>query len=205
VADTAGVGPGNPEQSWAVGLARLLRWNAVIYGVPGAGYARTSASGRGPMARMLGQERLRGLGPALVIVQAGHDDVGMPAGLERRRAGAAVDLIRAAAPAARIALLTTFAVSARGSPALRRTDYAIMTAGTAADPGVILMDPLAGRWAFPRASDGLHPTAAGDAWIAHKAAGILLAHSARPAPATSTPPVICDVSVGAGKPVSATA
>jgi lysophospholipase L1-like esterase len=200
---TAGVGPGNPEQSWAVGLARLLHWNAVIYGVPGAGYLRASASGRGPMARMLGQEELRRLGPALVIVQAGHDDVGMPAGLERRRVGAAVNLIRAAAPAARIALLTTFAVSPGGSPALRQTDNAIVTAGTAADPGVIVMDPLAGRWTFPRAGDGLHPTAAGDAWIARTAAAILLARGVRPAPVTGGAPVICDVSVGAGKPVSA--
>jgi len=202
---TAGTGPDNPELSWAVGLAKLLRWNAVIYGVPGAGYVRTSPSGRGPMARMLSLEGLRRLGPALVIVQAGHDDVGVPTALEGRQVGAAVDLIRAAAPAARIALLTAFAVSAGGSPALHRTDHAIVTAGTAADPGAILMDPLAGRWAFPRAGDGLHPTAAGDAWIAHQVAAILLAHSVRPAPATSTPPVICDVSVGAGKPVSATA
>src|SRR5947209_18965558 len=79
---TAGTGPDNPAQSWAVGLARLLRWNAVIYGVPGTGYVRTSPSGRGPMAHMLGQEALRGLGPALVIVQAGHDDIGVLPALE---------------------------------------------------------------------------------------------------------------------------
>jgi lysophospholipase L1-like esterase len=202
---TAGIGPGNPEQSWAVGLARLLRWNAVIYGVPGAGYVSASASGRGPMARMLVQEGLPGLGPALVIVQAGHDDVGMPAGLERRRVGAAVDLIRAAAPAARIALLTTFAASLEGSPALRQTDREIVTAGTAADPGAIVMDPLAGQWTFPRAGDGLHPTAAGDAWIARTVESMLFARGVRPAPAAPAAPVICDVSVGAGKPVSATA
>ena len=140
---TAGTGPDNPEQSWAVGLAKVLHWNAVIYGVPGAGYVRASASGRGPMARMLGQEGLRGLGPALVIVQAGHDDVGVAAGLEGRRVSAAVNLIRAAAPGARIALLTTFAALLEGSPALRQTDHAIVTAGTAADPDVIVMDPLA--------------------------------------------------------------
>jgi lysophospholipase L1-like esterase len=202
---TAGTGPDNPELSWAVGLARLLHWNAVIYGVPGAGYVRTSASGRGPMARMLSQEGLHDLRPALVIVQAGHDDVGVPRGLEGRRVSAAVDLIRAAAPGARIALLTTFAVGPSGSPALRQTDRAIVTAGTAADPDVIVMDPLAGRWMFPRAGDGLHPTAAGDAWIARTAAAILRAHGVRPAPATSAAPVICDVSVGAGKPVSTTA
>ena len=202
---TAGTGPDNPELSWAVGLARLLHWNAVIYGVSGAGYVMTSPSGRGPMARMLGQEELHRLSPALVIVQAGHDDLGVPAGLEERRVRAAVDLITAAAPGARIALLTTFGNSAAGSPALRLTDRAIVTAGTAADPGVIVMDPLAGHWTYPRAGGGLHPTAAGDEWIAHTVAGILLAHGVRPAPATATKPVICDVSVGGGKPSRATA
>ena len=202
---TAGTGPDNPELSWAVGLARLLHWNAVIYGVPGAGYVRASASGRGPVARMLGQEGLHGLSPSLVIVQAGHDDVGVPGGLEGQRVRAAVNLIHAAAPEARIALLTTFAVGPGGSPALRQTDRAIVTAGTAADPAAIVMDPLTGRWTYPRAGDGLHPTAAGDAWIARTVAAILAAHGVRPAPATSTVPVICDLSVGAGKPVSATA
>jgi lysophospholipase L1-like esterase len=202
---TAGTGPDNPELSWAVALARLLHWNAVIDGVPGAGYVRTGAGGRGPVARMLGQEGLPGLGPALVIVQAGHDDVGVPSGLEGRRVGAAVNLIHAAAPGARIALLTSFAVAPGGSAALRQTDRAIVTAGTAADPDAIVMDPLAGRWTYPRAGDGLHPTAAGDAWIARTVAANLAAHGVRPAPATSTVPVICDLSVGAGKPVSATA
>jgi lysophospholipase L1-like esterase len=202
---TAGTGPDNPELSWAVALARQLHWNAVIYGVPGAGYVRAGASGRGPMAHMLGKEGLHGLGPALVIVQAGHDDAGVPGGLEGRQVRAAVNLIHAAAPGARIALLTTFAVTPGGSPALRQADQAIVTAGTAADPGVIVMDPLAGRWTYPRAGDGLHPTAAGDAWIARTVAAILAAHGVRPAPATSTVPVICDLSVGAGKPVSATA
>jgi hypothetical protein len=116
-----------------------------------------------------------------------------------------VNLIHTAAPAARIALLTTFAVSLDGSSALRQTDEDIVAAGTAADPDAIIMDPLAGRWTFSRASDGLHPTAAGDAWIARTAAAILLARGIRPAPVTSPAPVICDVSVGAGKPVSATA
>jgi lysophospholipase L1-like esterase len=202
---TAGTGPDNPDLSWAVGLARLLHWNAVIYAVPGAGYVQAGDGRRGPMARMLTEEGLHALAPALVIVQAGHDDVGVPTGLERRQVGAAVNLIRAAAPGARIALLTTFAASPDGSPALRQTDHAIVTAGTAADPNAIVMDPLAGRWVFPHAHGGLHPTAAGDAWIARTVAGILRAHGVRPAPATSSAPVICDVSVGGGKPASAAA
>lgn len=201
---TAGVGPDNPELSWAVVLARQLRWNAVVYGVSGAGYVRAGGSGRGPMAHMLDAEALRELGPALVIVQAGHDDLGVPLAYEERRVKATVGLVRAAAPGARVALLTTFAAgSAVGSPALRQLDRAIITAGTAADPGIIIMDPLAGRWNYPRASDGLHPTAAGDAWLARTAAAILSARGVRPAPAVSAAPVICDVSVGVRNPARA--
>lgn len=202
---TAGIGPGHPELSWAVALAWQLRWNAVVYGVPGTGYVTGGASGRGPVSKMLSAERLRGLGPALVIVQAGHNDLGAPVALEDRQVRATVALIRAAVPRARIGLLTTFAVSPAGSPALRRLDHAIITAGTAAAPGAIIMDPLAGPWVFPRAGDGLHPTGDGDTWIARTVAGVLRANGVRPAPANSGSPVVCDVSVGAGKPTSAPA
>ena len=203
---TAGIGPDNPAKSWAVALARQLHWNAVVYGVPGTGYLRVSASGRGPMARMLGALGLRALSPALVIIQAGHDDLGASAALEERRVRETMNLIRTAAPGARIGLLTAFAIAPGGSPALRDIDRAIITGGTDADRGVIIMDPLAGRWSFPRAEDGLHPTAAGDGWIARTVAAILRAHGVRPAPAgAGRTPVICDVSVGAGKPASATA
>lgn len=203
---TAGTGPDNPDLSWAVLLARQLRWNAVVYGVPGAGYVRTGTGGRGPMKRMLSAEGLRGLDPALVIVQAGFDDIGVPAKLEAPQVGATVDLIRTAAPRAKIGLLTTFGFTPEGSPALRRTDRAIIAGGTAADPGVIVMDPLAGRWTYPRTSVGaLHPSAAGDAWIARTVAAVLRAHGVRPAPAASAAPDICDVSVGVRKPAGATA
>jgi lysophospholipase L1-like esterase len=204
---TAGVGPNDPELSWAVALARLLRWNAVIYGVAGAGYVHQGTDGRGPVARMLRAEKLAGLAPRLVIVQAGHDDGGEPAGLERGRVRAAIELIRADAPRARIALLTVFTgPSLTGTPALRQTDHVIVAAGGAADPKVIIMDPLTGRWTFSRAhDDSLHPSAAGDAWIARKVLAILYAHGVRPAPVVATVPVICDVAVGVGKPASAIA
>lgn len=206
---TTGVGPGNPELSWAVLLARQLRWNAVIDGDSGAGYVKAGDGGRGPMNHLLSQEDLGRLRPALVIVQAGHDDAGVPLWLESRQVGATLDMIRSAAPGARIALLTTFTGGAfpatrtgGGSPLLRGTDRAIVTAGSAADPQVIIMDPLAGGWKFPRAADGLHPTAAGDQWIARTVAAILRAHGVLPAAATATAPLICDVSAGAGRPAT---
>jgi lysophospholipase L1-like esterase len=200
---TAGVGPDNPAQSWAVGTARLLRWNAVIYGVPGAGYVHPGTGGRGPMSRLLAAEGLGTLDPALVIIQAGHDDVGVPAGFEARGVAATVRQVQAADPGARIALLTTFSGSLGGYPALRATDHAIVAAGTAADPGVIIMDPLAGHWRYQHADGGLHPTAGGDAWIARAVAGLLAAHGVAAAPPTPAAPVICDVTVGVGKAATA--
>jgi lysophospholipase L1-like esterase len=202
---TAGVGPDNPELSWAVRLAEDLHWNAVIYGVPGAGYVRPGDGERGPMARMLRQEDLGGLRPALVIVQAGHDDEGVPAAVERARVRATVDLIESETPGAQIALLTTFADSVDGTPALRATDRAIATAAVAADNGIIVIDPLARRWEYAHAHGGLHPTAAGDAWIARSVEAVLGAHGLRPAAATAGGPVICDLSVSEKTPPAKTA
>ena len=99
---------------------------------------------------------------------------------------------------ARIALLTVFSLpSGPVSPALYRADAAIVTAARDADPHVIIMDPLTGHWKFQHAHDGLHPTAAGDAWIARKVASILRAHGVLASPSTVTSAVICDGSVRA--------
>jgi lysophospholipase L1-like esterase len=196
---TAGVGPGNPGRSWAVLLARLLHWNAVIYGDPGAGYVRRGAGHRGPMAAEIARADLRAVEPALVIVQAGHDDIGVPPRLERRRAEQAVALIHAEAPRAKIALLTVFAGRFR-SPAAYRTDHAIVTGGTAADRNVIIIDPLAAGWTFARSRDGFHPSAYGSAWIARKVAGILREHGVLPAPRrrdAAAGAIICDSGIRA--------
>jgi lysophospholipase L1-like esterase len=192
---TAGVGPGNPAASWAVLLARELGWNAVVYGVPGAGYVRTGANRSGPVAAELAHLDLRSLGPALVIVQAGHNDIGVPARLEQQRVARTIGFIRAQAPEARIALLTVFAGRSSASAAYR-TDRAIVTAGTGADRQVIIMDPLTGRWRYPHVHDGLHPTAAGNEWLAGHVGGILLSRGVRPAPgAGGSSPIVCDAGV----------
>ena len=179
---TAGVGSGDPAGSWAVLLARQLHWNAFVYGVPGAGYVHPGLGRKGPVAAEIDRAHLGALRPALVIVQAGHDDMRVPPGLERQRVEQTVAMIKAQAPRARIALITVFAGRSR-PPSLYRTDQAIVTGATAADPRVIIMDPLASGWRFPHAPDGLHPSARGDAWIAGTVAGILRQHGVRPAPA----------------------
>jgi lysophospholipase L1-like esterase len=190
---TAGVGPGNPLQSWAVLLARQLRWDAVVYGDPGAGYVRLGVGRQGPMAAEITRIGLRALKPALVIVQAGHDDIGVPPAIEEQRVEQTVALIHAAAPQARIALLTVFATPGRAAAA-ERTDGAIVTAGRAADRQVIIMDPLAGDWQFQRAHNGLHPSAAGDAWIAGRVDTILLEDGVVAGPA-GRGAVICDAGI----------
>ena len=196
---TAGVGPRNPELSWAVQLARAMRWNAVVYGVSGAGYVRAGAGGKGPVARLLAAEGLAALDPALVIVQAGHDDAGVPPGIERDRVRQAIALIRTEVPHALIALLTVFTGRSPSWPAaLFQTDAAIIAGALAADPGAIIMDPLASHWEYQHFDGGLHPTAAGDTWIAGKVADILRAHGVLPAAAGGRIPMICDAAAGVG-------
>jgi lysophospholipase L1-like esterase len=195
---TAGVGPGDPDRSWAVLLARMEHWDAVVYGDPGAGYVRPGVRHQGPVAHELTQVGLPALRPALVIVQAGHDDIGVPQQLVRRRVAEAIALIRTEAPQARIALLTVFPGRSHAAR-VYQTDRAIVTAARAADHGVIIMDPLTGRWPFPRARDGLHPTAAGDAAIALKVAGILRARGVVPAPA-GRGGLICETAIAVQPP-----
>jgi lysophospholipase L1-like esterase len=178
---TAGVGPGSPDGSWAALLARHLGWNAVVYGDPGAGYFRPGIHRRGPVSREISQVDLRELNPALVIVQAGHNDMGVPAGVEQVRVRQVLAQIRAAVPDAGIALITVFAGRLH-RPAAYQTDRTIVAAARAADPAVIIMDPLAVAhpWKFARVRDGLHPTAAGSKWIAGQVSQILQGRGVQP-------------------------
>jgi lysophospholipase L1-like esterase len=190
---TAGLGS-SPSRSWAVLLARRLHWDAVVYGVPGAGYVRPGASHGGPVVTEVGRVGLPALAPSLIIVQAGHDDIGIPPALERQRVTQAIAVIRAQAPHARLVLLTVFPGRSPLSAAYR-TDQAIVGAARAADHAVLIIDPLTGRWTFPHVRDGLHPTAAGSAWIAGQVAAILRDHGVASAPAPAgagQSPVLCD-------------
>jgi acyl-CoA thioesterase I len=185
---TAGVGPGAAGRSWAVLLARMLHTAAVVDGVPGAGYVRRGAGHRGPVAAELTRVGLPALAPSLVIIQAGHDDIGVPAAIERQRVAQAIAMIHAQAPRARIALLTVFT---RHDPphAAYATDRAIVSA---AGHHVIIIDPLAQHWSFARSRGGLHPTMRGSVWIARQVALILRAHGIKAGPATAGTPLVCD-------------
>jgi lysophospholipase L1-like esterase len=133
--------------------------------------------------------------PALVILQFGHDDIGVPAATERRRVAATLAYTRARAPRARIGVITVFTAAGPQphlADAAKRTDRAIVTAARAV-AGVVVLDPLTRHWTFQRATpDGLHPSAKGNAQIAARVARDLRAYGVRNAPAADGTPLICD-------------
>jgi lysophospholipase L1-like esterase len=203
---TAGVGAPVPSDSWAVRLAELIGWPAVTVGVPGAGYTRPGLDQLGPLSRELSRVDLAAVHPSVVVIQAGHDDGRVPRAAEADRVAALVRRLRAEAPAARLAVLTVFSRPGASSAIVRaelRTDSVIVSAARQADPRVIVIDPLRGHWRFPRARDGLHPTALGHLLIARRVAralvraGAVATAAARPAPAGVT----CVPTAGTRRPV----
>ena len=174
---TAGEGAPHPANNWAVRLAELIGWRAVTLGVPGAGYTRPGVDDLGPLSRMLGRLHLAALHPALVIIQAGHDDWRVPAAVEAEHVAGLVGQLRKEAPAARLAFLTMFsppAARATTRAAEAVTDSTIVSVIRKTDPRAIVIDPLRSHWHFPRAGDGLHPTARGDLLIAERVARSLI-------------------------------
>ena len=174
---TAGQGAPHPADSWAVRLAELIGWRAVTLGVPGAGYTRPGVDDLGPLSRILDRLHLAALHPALVIIQAGHDDWRVPAAVEAEHVADLVERLRNEAPAARLAFLTVFSPPAARAATLAAqaaTDSTIVSVIRKSDPRAIVIDPLRSHWRFPRADDGLHPTARGDLLIAERVAGSLI-------------------------------
>ncbi len=172
---TAGVGAGQTNGAWPSDLGRLLGWRVVTEGVPGAGYVKPGRLGLGPLSHEVARLGLPNLDPSLIILQAGHNDIGAPLPLVSQRVASLLATIRRQAPRARVALLTVFSRRLDGLPApvgvtARLTDSAIVSAARQADPGVTVVDPLAGRWRFPTLRDHLHPTPAGHLLIARDVA-----------------------------------
>ncbi len=173
---TAGVGACSPTASWAYLLAGYLGWRALIKGVPGAGYVSAGKGGRGPVGRLLAEADLSRVRPSLVVIQAGHDDIGMPLSLVAERETADLEFVRKQVPSARIAIISVFVRSgAKPSPSDLETDNAIVATAEKVDPSVITFNPLAGHWQFDRAPGGLHPDEAGEIWIARHVADGLVA------------------------------
>ncbi|HEX4258185.1 MAG TPA: SGNH/GDSL hydrolase family protein [Streptosporangiaceae bacterium] len=171
----AGVGAGTPDHAWPEDLARTMHWRLALQADPGAGYVNPGSRHRGPFAKLASHLHLARIDPDTIIIQGGHDDIGRPLPLIRARVERLIATIRREAPHARLAVLTVFA-RGRPTPATVATDQAIVAAARHADPAVLVFDPIASHWQFPRIGDHLHPTPAGHEWIARKLAGGLRGH-----------------------------
>jgi lysophospholipase L1-like esterase len=171
---TYGVGATSSTDTWPCLLGKILGWRVVVEGVPGAGYVRRGIGDGGPLGREVARLHLRRLHPALVILQAGHNDVGVSRSLLRRRVTSVVETVRREDHLARIALVTVFAAWPP-TPADLATDRTIIDTARRIDPSAIVMDPLGGHWHFATIADHLHPTDAGHLWIACRIARRLLA------------------------------
>ena len=169
---SAGVGAGSPDHAWPADLARLMHWRLAVSADPGAGYVNPGAGHRGPFGHLAARLHLARLDPGTIIIQGGHDDIGRPLPLIRSRVESLIGAVHREAPHSRLAVLTVFP-RGRPSPAALATDQAIVAAARRADPAVLVFDPIASHWQFPRIGDHLHPSPAGHEWIArHLAAGL---------------------------------
>jgi lysophospholipase L1-like esterase len=172
---TAGVGASSRSASWAYLLAGYLGWRADVKGVPGAGYVRAGKGDLGPVGRLLAEADLARARPSIVVVQAGHDDIGEPLSLIAKTETADFELVRKLAPDARIVIVSVFLRhGAQPSQPDIQTNNTIVATAKKVDPGVVIFNPIAGHWQFPRVPGGLHPDEAGDIWIArHVAQGLV--------------------------------
>lgn len=169
----AGTGAGSPQHAWPADLGRLLHWRVVVSADPGAGFVATGDHDRGPFDRLAGALDLPKLKPGLVIVQGGHNDIGAPQAEVAQRVRALIDTIHRQAPKAKIGVLSVFADQWGPTKAQRQSDATILDSARRADPSVLIFDPLAGPWRFPRSHDHLHPTPAGHQDIANRLAAAL--------------------------------
>jgi lysophospholipase L1-like esterase len=172
---SAGTGS-TPEQAWPALLGRCLGRRVIVGAVPGAGYVATGRDSGGPVVRLLRESDLKRLDPSLVMLQAGHNDIGTPAPKLTEAVTTAIGTVNRDAPQARVAVITVFAHVGVPTAEARSTDAVIVGAAQRADPHVIVLDPLTEDWSFPRVADGLHPTEIGQRIVAtHVIDGLALA------------------------------
>ncbi len=131
----------------------------------GAGYAD------GSMGELTQAADLPSRNPALVVLQAGTNDVGAPPAVVAGQVRQVVSTVRQQAPGAKIAVVTVFPSIHRGAAA-RTTDAAIIGAARSVDPNVAVISPLNEGWTYSASGDG-HPGAGAHGRIAERVAGLV--------------------------------
>ena len=161
---TAGTGAAHRREAWPYLLALHLGWRAEVEGIPGAGYVRP-ARGGGTIGAEVASLHLSRRRPQLVVLQGGHNDLGVAPAVETVGVEAVIAAVHRQAPQARVALVTVFRGTAPRAAAAR-TDRTIIAAARRVDPAVVVISPLQLHWHYPTIADHLHPDQAGEVWLA---------------------------------------
>ncbi|CAM3906321.1 SGNH/GDSL hydrolase family protein [Tsukamurella ocularis] len=109
--------------------------------------------------------------PALVVVQAGSNDVGASTTAIDSQVRQVITTVRSQAPKARVALITVFPTVHGSGPNARATEAAIVGAARAVDPSISVISPLSEGWVYGTSSDG-HPDAAAHQKLAERVAAL---------------------------------
>ncbi|WP_019201117.1 SGNH/GDSL hydrolase family protein [Tsukamurella sp. 1534] len=116
----------------------------------GAGYHDGSIAGLTQAADLAERN------PALVVVQAGSNDVGAPSATVAAKVQQVVTTVRRQAPGAKVALITVFPSVKGSGPDARATESTIVGAARSVDSTVSVISPLSEGWVYQSSSDG-HP------------------------------------------------
>ncbi|CAM3394327.1 SGNH/GDSL hydrolase family protein [Tsukamurella hominis] len=131
----------------------------------GAGYNDGAIAGLTRAAKLPERD------PALVVVQAGSNDVGASTAAIDGQVRQVVSTVRSQAPNAKVALITVFPSVHGSGPNARATESAIVGAARAVDPSISVISPLSEGWVYGTSSDG-HPDAAAHQKLAERVAAL---------------------------------
>ncbi|MFJ2030586.1 SGNH/GDSL hydrolase family protein [Streptosporangium sp. NPDC087985] len=161
---TVGSGPVQRWDTYAAKTARELGWQLVTAGAAGTGFVNP-----GPVKRTFRDSFARELSwrpaPDLLIISGGHNDRRTASGTVNRAAKRLLELVRTRWPNTRVIVVGPIWMTR--AP---RWAYGVRDAIAAAaqEEGVTFLDPLGERWSRRLVlPDGVHPTLAGHARLAH--------------------------------------
>ncbi len=170
---SVGVGAGSHRLAWPEDLARLLNWRLVVAADPGAGFLNPGTAHLGPFSQLLKRLHLARTRPRLVIIQGGHDDIGWRPSEEKVQVERLIRTIEREDPGGEIAVVSVFSAHLDPRPRAWAIDRAVVAGARAADPEVLIFNPIKSRWHYPKHRGHLHPTRAGYRWLARRMAGVL--------------------------------
>lgn len=191
---SAGVGATGPRSAWPYLLAAEMGWRVDVHAVSGVGYVRKGLKGAGPLIQELRMPGALVRHPSVVILQAGHDDAKEPPKALESAVANTIRLVNHKAPGAILILVTVFPGGV-ATPAEQSTNSIIISTARRVDVHAIVINPIAQRWHYRTIKDHLHPTDAGDRWIAGRIARDLAANGI-----TSSQSCVSRTKSGAVKP-----